>query len=76
MTETLELVEVTVKVPKPVIEFYKAVFAFEKTDESLSEYLGQEIVRQLQAHFNDNLESLLSVEEILKNYGLKQVFAK
>jgi hypothetical protein len=76
LTEKPELVEVVVKVPKPVIEFYKALFAFEKTEKSLPEYLGLELCRELEGHFDDDLLSILSLEELLKNYGLNQVFSK
>lgn len=68
------LVEVTVKLPRAVIEFYKAVFAFEQRDiGELAEYLGDEICKQLDAHFDSNLDSLIDVEAVLSNYGLKQV---
>jgi hypothetical protein len=69
-----ELVEVTVKLPRAVLEFFKAVFAFEQSDiKELDEWLGHEVTCQLEAHFNSNLESLIDQKQILKNYGLVQV---
>ncbi len=70
MIEKNDLVEVTIKIPKGVLEFYKAVFAFEKCEDSLPEFLGTQITHNLEGHFNSDLETLLDYDQIAKAYGL------
>ncbi len=68
--EQVELVEVTVKIPRPVLEFYKALLAFEKSKDPLEELLVYQIIWSLQTDFGNRLETLLNVKSILEGYGL------
>lgn len=74
MTKQTELVEVTVKIPKNVLEFYQALFQFTRSKEPLEKFLGHQIVWALDSDLYDAaLDSLVDVAGLVKQYGLKTV---
>ena len=66
----VELVEAKVLIPRQVLEFLKAAHDFGKWKESLEEYMGDQIVMNLEADFGDLLEGMWNMKEIIEGYGL------
>ena len=66
----IEQIECSVLVPKRLFEFLKAVHTFGKYQDTLEEFLGSQIVFAIQGDLANNLESLLDMEELAKDYDL------
>jgi hypothetical protein len=65
-----ELVSVTVKLPKEILDFYMALLTFTRSKYPLDEFLGYQIVATLEGDANSSFESLIDPKEIIKKYGI------
>ena len=74
--EILEIVEVTIKMPKPLFEFLKAVKEFTKTEETVEEICYQQIIETtidlLRSNTLDEIFSGFKGEELIKAYKLDE----
>jgi len=75
--EILQTVEITLKMPKPLFEFLKAVKEFTKTEETVEEICCQQIVAStidlLNSNSIDEIFSSFKGRELIKAYKLNKV---
>jgi len=64
-----DYVEVTLRLPKPVVEFYEAYAHFAK--EEVSDMLTEIIVKDV-AHILDDFPAICELKGFVKRYGLEQ----
>ena len=69
-----EEIEVIIKLPRAIYDFYQAILILEKQNlNNLPKYLGLEIIKSLEGHFDSDLEYLIDLENIIKNYNLDKI---
>lgn len=70
----MDHMELSVQVPKPIMEFIEAYLAFCGIKESAEEYLRHELEWHVLVHVKNNLiDYLEDGETVLKTYGLKKL---
>ena len=66
----MEYEEITIKLPKPVLNFYRALLQFTKENITLEQLLVNDIISMLDAHLDTCLTDLIDPKTVKEAYDL------
>jgi hypothetical protein len=67
---TAETVKLTLEVPKGIIDFVMDLFKFSGEEQSIEEFLTDELVGSVKSILHDLPNTWFDVDKILERYGL------